>query len=105
NAIKYGPGKPIFVDLQVSANGAVTFSVKDQGLGIAKSDQARIFGRFERAVSASNFGGLGLGLYIVSQILAAHGGKIGVESHPGVGSTFTVELPPETGSRAETASA
>jgi signal transduction histidine kinase len=69
------------------------FSVKDQGIGIALEDQRRIFERFERASSARNYGGLGLGLYIVREIVEAHGGKVWVQSEVGKGSTFTVEVP------------
>jgi signal transduction histidine kinase len=65
----------------------------DRGIGIPPEDQARVFGRFERAVGAQNFGGLGLGLYIARHIVEAHGGEIRVESAPGAGTTFTVVLP------------
>ena len=68
-------------------------SVSDQGIGIPPEKLPHIFERFERAVSSSHYGGLGLGLYIVREIAEAHGGSVRVESHPGVGSTFTVELP------------
>ena len=54
-----------------------------------------MFERFERAVPIANFGGLGLGLYVARQIVEAHGGEIAVESVPGAGATFTVELPRE----------
>jgi signal transduction histidine kinase len=67
--------------------------VRDHGIGIGAQDQARIFERFERAVSSREFGGLGLGLYISRQIVQEHGGDIRVESVPGSGSTFCVELP------------
>jgi PAS domain S-box-containing protein len=92
NALKYGPGKPVGIDVS-SDNGSVRIAVQDQGMGIAKADQVRIFQRFERAVPTRNFGGLGLGLWIARQIAEAHGGRILVESAPGQGSTFTVELP------------
>jgi PAS domain S-box-containing protein len=92
NALKYGRGQP--VDLRVEVDGATArLVVRDRGIGIAAADQARIFERFERAASARHYGGLGLGLWIVRQIVDAHGGRIGVESAPGAGSTFTVELP------------
>ncbi|XXY13898.1 AAA family ATPase [Sorangium sp. So ce216] len=92
NAMKYGAGGPIHVVARRQADRAL-LAVRDHGIGIAKSDQARIFERFERAVSVRNFGGLGLGLYIVRWIVASHGGTIRVESEPGAGAAFIVELP------------
>ena len=67
--------------------------VQDHGIGIAKEDHVRIFERFERAASIKRYGGLGLGLFITCEIVNAHGGSIRVESEPGRGSTFIVELP------------
>jgi signal transduction histidine kinase len=92
NAVKFGGGKPITVRVEADAEGA-TLTVRDEGIGISASDQARIFERFERAVSKQSYGGLGLGLWITHQIVAAHGGRIRVESDPGQGSTFRVALP------------
>ncbi len=92
NAAKYGPGKPVEVLLE-SEDGYARFTVRDQGIGIPFEHHSRIFERFERAVSSSHFGGLGLGLYIVRQILEAHGGTISVESQPGDGSSFSVTVP------------
>jgi signal transduction histidine kinase len=92
NAIKYGPGKPVDVTVESNAT-TVRLTVADHGIGIAPESVARIFERFERAVSPRHFGGLGLGLYITRQIAEAHGGSIQVESHVGEGSRFTVELP------------
>jgi len=92
NAVKFGGGKPITVRVAGDTAGA-TLTVRDEGIGISESDQSRIFERFERAVSKHSYGGLGLGLWITYQIVAAHGGRIGVESQPGQGSTFRVELP------------
>ncbi len=98
NAIKYGGGKPIEVDTSVE-DGCVRVRVSDHGIGIAQEAVARIFGRFERAVSARHFGGLGLGLFIARQFAEAHGGAVSVESEPGAGSSFTVVLPLEPRSR------
>ena len=94
NAIKYGAGKPIVLAVRDdAAAGEVHVEVRDRGIGIAAADQARVFERFERAVPTSSYGGLGLGLYIARKIVVAHGGRIGVESAPGEGATFRVDLP------------
>jgi PAS domain S-box-containing protein len=99
NAIKYGDCKPIDVDLGADDHRAMLV-IRDRGVGIAPHDHERIFGRFERAASSRNYGGIGLGLWIVKQIIDALGGTVTVESTQGSGSTFTVELPR---SRAEAA--
>ena len=91
NALKYGAGKP--VHLSVEAGSRARIMVRDQGMGIAPADQRRIFERFERASSTRNFGGIGLGLWIVREIARALGGEVRVESALGQGSTFIVELP------------
>jgi signal transduction histidine kinase len=92
NCLKYGGGKAI--NITVGVHGDVAkFQIKDHGIGIAKIDHARIFQRFERAVSAKNYSGLGLGLYISNQIVSLHGGRIELESQLNEGSTFTVLLP------------
>lgn len=92
NAIKYGEGKPIEVGLEMR-DGSARVTVRDRGIGIPPEEQARVFQRFERAVAARNFAGMGLGLWITSQIVAAHGGRIELTSAPGEGSTFVIELP------------
>jgi PAS domain S-box-containing protein len=92
NAVKYGSGKPVEVKVEIFGESA-WLSVKDYGIGIAKESLDRIFNRFERAISASNISGLGLGLYISRQIVEAHEGRIWAESELGKGSSFTVELP------------
>jgi PAS domain S-box-containing protein len=92
NAMKFGAGHPIEVSVQETAAQAI-IAVRDHGMGISKADQARIFERFERAVSTRHFGGLGLGLYISAQIVRAHHGSLRVDSEPGQGATFTVTLP------------
>jgi signal transduction histidine kinase len=68
--------------------------VIDKGIGISKEDQANLFGKFYRVVQSSNkYQGLGMGLYICSEIVSAHKGRYGVESEPGEGSTFYFTLP------------
>jgi signal transduction histidine kinase len=91
NAIKYGRGKPVDVTVEARERLA-TLTVRDHGIGISPADQRRIFQRFERAVSKRNYGGFGLGLWIVRQIVESLGGTVRVESVPGEGSTFQVEL-------------
>lgn len=92
NAAKYGAGKPVVISYG-AREGKAFLQVRDQGIGVAEVDQRHIFERFERAVSSQNYGGLGLGLYIVKRIVEAHGGSIGVESVPGEGACFSVDLP------------
>jgi signal transduction histidine kinase len=92
NAVKYAPGKPIHVTLEALGERALVV-VRDHGMGIDEADQARIFDRFERAVAHRNYGGFGLGLWIARQLVEAHGGTISVQSKPGEGAAFIVELP------------
>jgi signal transduction histidine kinase len=92
NALKYGRGAPVKVQVR-GEEGYAVVSVIDRGIGIPSEQQVRIFGRFERAVPPRDYGGLGLGLWIVRSLVEAHGGRISVESSPGQGSTFTVRLP------------
>ena len=92
NAVKYGEGSPIEVRL-ADTGSEVVVSVLDRGAGIAAEDQARIFERFERLVSHRHYGGFGLGLWIVRQLVEAHGGRIEVHSQPGHGAQFIVALP------------
>jgi signal transduction histidine kinase len=92
NAGKYGMGKPIRV--VVDGDDAVArLVVEDRGIGVARDAIERMFRPFERIGSVKAATGLGLGLYITAQIVKAHGGAVKVESDPGVGSTFVVELP------------
>jgi signal transduction histidine kinase len=94
NAIKYGQGQPI--DLTVERDGRrAVLTVQDRGIGIQGDQLERIFERFERAVSVSAYGGLGLGLYLTRQIVHAHQGRVTVQSAPGIGAVFRVELPLE----------
>jgi signal transduction histidine kinase len=95
NAIKYSPdgGRTVVrVDL---AGPALRFSVRDQGIGIAPEEQARIFERFHRLDPnmTRGVGGTGLGLYICRELVQRMGGRIWVTSHEGAGSTFAFDLP------------
>jgi signal transduction histidine kinase len=113
NAAKYAPADtPIAVELSADggaqggvaedgavrqgvARGVVRISVRDRGPGIAASDQARVFDKFYRAPSAIAAGvkGTGIGLAIVQHIVSAHGGRVVLESRPGDGCSFTIEVP------------
>jgi len=99
NAIKYAPGTPL--DIRATKlDGKAILTVADQGPGVAPHNHERIFRRFERAISANEVSGLGLGLFISRSIVESHGGSIRVESGPSGGATFVVELPlgnPEQG--------
>jgi signal transduction histidine kinase len=92
NAIKFGCGRPIEVELDAD-NTRACLAVKDSGEGIPRQEQARIFERFERATSVQRHPGLGLGLWICKQIVDACHGTISVQSEPGQGSVFSVQLP------------
>ncbi|MCW5549824.1 MAG: GAF domain-containing sensor histidine kinase [Opitutaceae bacterium] len=93
NALRFGAGRPVEVSVAQDDDGWACLSVTDHGPGIAPEDQARIFERFERAASSDNYGGLGLGLWVVRQVVEGHGGTVGVTSTPGAGATFRVRLP------------
>jgi len=94
NAFKFGHGRPVDVRVEATPQGA-RLVVRDSGIGIAPEAQQRIFGRFERVQGAKAHAGFGLGLYIVRQLVEAHGGAIHVHSQLGEGAEFTVELPRE----------
>jgi PAS domain S-box-containing protein len=98
NAIKYGAGTPVTVQVWAVGSDAI-LEVRDRGPGIADADLPRIFERFERAAPVRNYGGLGLGLYMTREIVVAHGGTVSAENDAGGGARFTVRLPraaPET---------
>ena len=92
NALRYGARKP--VDVRVYAeDGQARIEVRDQGIGISADNQKRIFQQFERVAASHATHGLGLGLFISEQIVAAHEGRIEVQSEEGKGSLFRVCLP------------
>ncbi len=95
NAIKYSPhAEQVEVSLASSVD-EVCVSVRDFGIGISKEDQSKIFDRFYRVydVHEKKVPGLGMGLYIVQEIIKQHGGEITVTSEVGQGTTFTISLP------------
>ena len=94
NAIKYSPeGSPVQLRARGDA-GWGSIEIEDQGCGIAKEEQARIFDRFYRGANAGMgpAKGVGLGLALVKRIAEAHGARLGVMSKPGEGSTFSLSL-------------
>lgn len=95
NAVKYSPGKnEIKVETAVVDNN-ITVYVEDYGIGVRKNDQEKIFERFFRVEGKNEktFPGFGIGLFISSEIIRRHNGKIGLRSEPGVGSVFYFSLP------------
>jgi signal transduction histidine kinase len=92
NAMKYGAGAPIEIAVENVAD-RVRLSCRDHGIGIAKEHHERIFDRFQRVGADPRDRGLGLGLYIVRSLVTALGGTVGVDSEPGQGACFTVDLP------------
>jgi signal transduction histidine kinase len=95
NAIKYSPGGGRVEVALREHDGRVRFSVADEGLGIPQNEQERVFEKFYRLDPrlARGVGGTGLGLYISRELVERMEGSIWVESEPGKGSTFHVDLP------------
>jgi signal transduction histidine kinase len=94
NAAKYSH-EGTDIKLRLSANGVARVAVSDEGIGITEEDQARLFNRFVRIESESTEGiaGTGLGLWLSREIARMHDGDLTVESTPGRGSTFTLQIP------------
>ena len=94
NAIKYSAkDTPVCVRVNVD-NGQLTLVVEDRGIGIAEADQPRVFERYFRANTGEHsVEGMGIGLHICKHIVELHGGRIGVVSELGKGSTFWFSLP------------
>lgn len=99
NGMKFGNGQPLEIVLR-RAGDVARVTIRDHGIGIPPDVQARIFEKFERAVSREHYGGFGLGLWIARQLVVAHGGTIRVDSVVDKGSTFTIELPLKAGAHA-----
>ncbi|MEZ4236300.1 MAG: HAMP domain-containing sensor histidine kinase [Myxococcota bacterium] len=93
NAIKYSPGGGrIEVALEDDAD-EVGIRVTDHGVGITPDEQRRVFEPFRRGTGKEHSGGAGLGLSVCKRIVEAHGGRIGLDSTPGAGTTVRVRLP------------
>jgi signal transduction histidine kinase len=95
NAVKYSPNGGI-ISLTVTPRTAdVAISVSDQGIGIPESAMPRLFQRFFRATSVAetSISGMGIGLFVVHEIISRHGGQVEVSSEEGIGSTFVIYLP------------
>ena len=97
NAIKYTPDGGTIMMRAVRDGETITIEVKDNGIGIAEEDRPRLFGEFVRLQRGKdqtrNSPGSGLGLSIVKRVVDLHGGRVELESAPGVGSVFRMELP------------
>ena len=92
NALKFGRGRPVELSLR-EEGPLVALTVVDHGIGIPEVDRHRVFERFERAVPVRHYGGLGLGLWVMRQVIEAHHGSILIQETPGGGATFLVHLP------------
>jgi signal transduction histidine kinase len=96
NAVKYSEEGTITIDVHKTAHNHLAFSVRDQGLGIAVTEQHRVFDKFYRSEDFRTraSGGTGLGLYISQKLATILGGKLTLKSELGKGSTFTLVIPP-----------
>jgi two-component system sensor histidine kinase KdpD len=92
NALKYSSPTST-IDIHAQGNGAVQIAVHNSNSAIPEQDQARIFERFYRGAQARHIPGTGIGLAIVQQIAAAHGGTLTVSSSSDAGTTFALSLP------------
>jgi PAS domain S-box-containing protein len=92
NAMKYSNGTQIDIKLKTQ-NNTVCLNIQDNGIGIPEDRFSNLFSPFERAGPEKETEGLGLGLFITSEIIRAHEGKISVSSEAGKGTSFTIELP------------
>jgi signal transduction histidine kinase len=92
NALKYGAGRAVTVELR-AVDGGAQLAVTDHGIGMAPEELTRVFAKFARASSALHYGGLGLGLFLVKELVAAMGGRLEIDSKPNEGTRIIVTLP------------
>jgi signal transduction histidine kinase len=92
NALRHGRGHPIEISIRARRDGTARLSVTDHGEGVSRPSQKRLFAAFEGTQGRRPYEH-GLGLWIARRIVEAHHGRIGVESEPGHGACFSVELP------------
>ncbi|MFL5307822.1 MAG: sensor histidine kinase [Polyangia bacterium] len=93
NAVRYAPpGSPVTVRVRPAPGPVARIEVCDRGPGLSAGDKSRVFDRFVRGAAAQGTSGLGLGLYLCRAIVDQHGGRIGVDTAPGAGCTFWIEL-------------
>jgi signal transduction histidine kinase len=96
NAIKFRREDAPQIHVSVKQDvDSITFSVRDNGIGIEMEYNERIFDVFQRLHSAAKYPGTGIGLAICKRIVERHGGRLWMQSEPGIGSTFFIGLPTE----------
>ncbi len=93
NAVKYTAGGGSIKVSAISYEMFYRIDIKDNGRGIRKEEQNKIFGRFYRSLEVRQYEGVGIGLYLTREIISSQGGYIKVNSQPGEGSVFSVFLP------------
>ncbi|MBC8045486.1 MAG: PAS domain S-box protein [Fimbriimonadaceae bacterium] len=93
NAVKYSPGSDTIEVKVKTKDNLLHVTVTDNGIGIPKGDLNKVFERFYRVEGDDKFQGLGIGLFISSEIINRHNGRIWVESEPGKGSAFHFTIP------------
>ncbi|TMD43264.1 MAG: GAF domain-containing protein [Chloroflexi bacterium] len=95
NAVKFSSGPPRIEVTGDRHNGRVTLVVRDHGVGIPETARRRLFEKFYRVndPQLQNVAGTGIGLYLVRQVVEGHGGQVTVDSQPGEGASFRIELP------------
>lgn len=94
NAVKFGAGRPVALSVRRVGTNA-TLSIRDHGIGMSSDERVSLFRKFSRVAPKENYGGFGLGLWIVAELVHAHGGTVEISSEKNQGTTVTVSLPLE----------